>query len=367
MITRIEPRSTGATVCAVNEKSMARSMGGTGSLDLGFSISSNIETIGNNTKGVNITLNGSSTFKGILLASTSGSFILPNDNYHYVPCDKSNATVTHSDASDKKTPVTFKWLPPANLPKQDVIIRCVIVTERDSWQFLSPIILKVNDGSSTDSSPKSNSTRAVDVDLCSKITGLIDPSRMQVIHLKNFYRSLSAQDIEKAKGFKYNFDHPESFDLEKLANVIRTIKDGGSIDVSIYNILKYSIDQNVKYDGSKIDILIVEGILLFYLKELRDLFDIKIFIDLDSDSRLSGRVRKLSSHDSLEEELSYYLRFAKPAFEEYILPTKRYADIIVPRGVENQTAIDLIVEHLNDQTKRSICKEATSEYVVLRR
>lgn len=98
------------------------------------------------------------------------------------------------------------------------------------------------------------------------------------------------------------------------------------------------------------DVVLFEGILMFYSQEIRDLFQMKLFVDTDADTRLSRRVlRDISERGrDLESILVQYITFVKPAFEEFCLPTKKYADVIIPRGADNLVAINLIVQHIQD-------------------
>ncbi|XP_063794570.1 uridine-cytidine kinase 1-A-like [Pseudophryne corroboree] len=103
------------------------------------------------------------------------------------------------------------------------------------------------------------------------------------------------------------------------------------------------------------DVLLFEGILVFYNQEIRDMFQLKLFVDTDSDVRLSRRVlRDMKRGRDLEQILTQYTTFVKPAFEEFSLPTKKYADAIIPRGVDNMVAINLIMQHIQDILNRDI-------------
>ncbi|TRY95047.1 hypothetical protein DNTS_004682 [Danionella cerebrum] len=139
------------------------------------------------------------------------------------------------------------------------------------------------------------------------------------------------------------------------------------------------------------DVVLFEGILVFYTQEVRDMFHMKLFVDTDSDVRLSRRgnakmiassaawglkmlrfhvlvevsvqlsspagvLRDMRRGRDLEQILSQYTTFVKPAFEEFCLPTKKYADVIIPRGVDNMVAINLIVQHIQDILSGDICK-----------
>ncbi|CDQ86834.1 unnamed protein product [Oncorhynchus mykiss] len=105
------------------------------------------------------------------------------------------------------------------------------------------------------------------------------------------------------------------------------------------------------------DVVLFEGILVFYSQEVRDMFHMKLFVDTDSDVRLSHRVlRDMKRDRDLEQILNQYTTFVKPAFEEFCLPTKKYADVIIPRGVDNMVAINLIVQHIQDILNEDLCK-----------
>merc|ERR1712110_1154792 len=101
-------------------------------------------------------------------------------------------------------------------------------------------------------------------------------------------------------------------------------------------------------DFANADVIIVEGILVLYHAPIRDMFEMKIFVDCDADTRLARRVlRDIEERGrSIETVLHQYTEFVKPAFEEFCLPTKNYVDIILPKGRENQVAIDLIAQHI---------------------
>jgi len=98
------------------------------------------------------------------------------------------------------------------------------------------------------------------------------------------------------------------------------------------------------------DVVLLEGILVFYHKDVRDMFDMKLFVDTDADTRLSRRVLRDIEHRGrdLEHVLHQYTTLVKPAFEEFCLPTKKFADVIIPRGADNTVAISLVAQHIED-------------------
>ncbi|KAJ3055651.1 Uridine-cytidine kinase 2, partial [Rhizophlyctis rosea] len=102
---------------------------------------------------------------------------------------------------------------------------------------------------------------------------------------------------------------------------------------------------------SKPEVVIISGIFMLYKKRVREALNLKVFVDVDSDVRLSRQVvrdTEIRHRKNLEEVLQYYLKFVKPSFEDFILPTKKFADVIIPRGDSNTVAIDLLTQHVID-------------------
>ncbi|XP_075238785.1 uridine-cytidine kinase 2-like [Convolutriloba macropyga] len=173
-----------------------------------------------------------------------------------------------------------------------------------------------------------------------------------VINQDSFYRKFNDRELKNAAKFEFNFDHPNAVDLEKLKECMRAIKRHEPVTISHYNYRSHSLnkDDSNTLTIHSADVVIVEGILVFYDKEMRELFDLKLFVDTDSDTRLARRVLRDTEERSrnIESVLSQYIRFVKPAFEEFCLPTKKYADVIIPRGNDNNVAVSLIVQHIQD-------------------
>uniref|UniRef100_A0AAY4D6M3 uridine/cytidine kinase n=1 Tax=Denticeps clupeoides TaxID=299321 RepID=A0AAY4D6M3_9TELE len=174
--------------------------------------------------------------------------------------------------------------------------------------------------------------------VCGKIMELlgqnkIDHHQRQVAILSqdSFYRVLTPEQKAKALKGQFNFDHPDRADPRVRLRHPLQVKEE---TVAVY----------------PADVVLFEGILMFYSQEIRDLFQMKLFVDTDADTRLSRRVlRDISERGrDLEQVLSQYINFVKPAFEEFCLPTKKYADVIIPRGADNLVAINLIVQHIQD-------------------
>uniref|UniRef100_A0A4W4FE00 Uridine-cytidine kinase n=2 Tax=Electrophorus electricus TaxID=8005 RepID=A0A4W4FE00_ELEEL len=192
--------------------------------------------------------------------------------------------------------------------------------------------------------------------VCAKIMELlgqnkIDHRQRQVAILSqdSFYKELTPEQKAKAIKGQFNFDHPDAFDNELIMKTLCDIMQGEKVQIPVYDFVTHSRkDEFVTLYPA--DVVLFEGILIFYTQEIRDLFQMKLFVDTDPDTRLSRRVlRDINERGrELEQVLTQYITFVKPAFEEFCLPTKKYADVIIPRGEDNLVAINLIVQHIQD-------------------
>lgn len=160
-----------------------------------------------------------------------------------------------------------------------------------------------------------------------------------------YYRELLNMSIEEKA--KVNFDHPDSIEFELLRKHLEMLKEGKSIDRPIYDFTTHSRKEGaVRINSSKI--IIVEGILIFAVPEIRKLLDVKIFVDTDADEMILRRIERDMNERgrSFESVKNQYLTTVKPMFLEFCEPSKRYADVIIPRGGENKVAIDMIISNL---------------------
>uniref|UniRef100_H3ABU5 uridine/cytidine kinase n=1 Tax=Latimeria chalumnae TaxID=7897 RepID=H3ABU5_LATCH len=145
------------------------------------------------------------------------------------------------------------------------------------------------------------------------------------------------------------FFFPDAFDNELILKTLKEVMEGKTVQMPVYDFVTHSRKEET-VTVYPADVVLFEGILVFYCQEIRDLFQMKLFVDTDADTRLSRRVlRDISERGrDLEQILTQYITFVKPAFEEFCLPTKKYADVIIPRGADNLVAINLIVQHIQD-------------------
>nr|XP_023396616.1 LOW QUALITY PROTEIN: uridine-cytidine kinase-like 1 [Loxodonta africana] len=178
----------------------------------------------------------------------------------------------------------------------------------------------------------------------------LDVPWVVLLSMDSFYKVLTRQQQEQAAHNNFNFDHPDAFDFDLIISTLKKLKQGKSVKVPIYDFTTHSRKKDWKmlYGAN---VIIFEGIMAFADKTLLELLDMKIFVDTDSDIRLVRRLRRDISERGrdIEGVIKQYNKFVKPAFDQYIQPTMRLADIVVPRGRGNTVAIDLIVQHVHSQ------------------
>ena len=143
---------------------------------------------------------------------------------------------------------------------------------------------------------------------------------------------------------KINFDHPDAIDWKLLCQQIRELKQGHTIEQPVYSYITCSRSTTETVTVEPADVIIIEGILIFTHKELRDQMNIKVFVDADDDDRLMRiLVRDIAERGrTVETAIEHYTETVKPMHLQFIEPSKRYADIIVPQGGHNKVAIEVI-------------------------
>lgn len=163
--------------------------------------------------------------------------------------------------------------------------------------------------------------------------------------MDNYYKGPTPEERKRLN--EYNFDCPYALDLDLLFQHLRDLMDNKEIDMPIYEFNgSYRKEETTRVAPKKI--IIFEGILAFHDKRIRDLMDIKIFVSLDPDLRLSRRIERdiADRGRELSTVIERYHKFVKPAFDTYIKPTIKYADLVIPRGAENSIATDLVAQFL---------------------
>ncbi len=156
-----------------------------------------------------------------------------------------------------------------------------------------------------------------------------------------YYKDNSHLPIEER--LEINFDHPDAIEFDLLINHIKMLKEGKKIDMPIYSYLTCTRSpETIEIYPKKV--IIVEGILIFSNEELRSLCDIKVFVDAEADDRLIRVIYRdiVERGRSVDKVLERYIKTVKPSHLQFIEPTKRYADIIIPQGGENTVAIEIL-------------------------
>ena len=169
----------------------------------------------------------------------------------------------------------------------------------------------------------------------------IGEDKLVLIQHDSYYRDLKHLPFEDRA--RQNFDHPASLETELMIRHLNALSNGYSIDMPIYDFSKHIRLPETKTIYPR-DIILIDGILIFTETELRNLMKIKVFVDTDDDIRLLRRLRR-DIHErgrDLESVLTQYEKYVRPMHLEFVEPTKRYADIIIPRGGKNQVALDML-------------------------
>lgn len=144
-----------------------------------------------------------------------------------------------------------------------------------------------------------------------------------------------------------NYDHPQAFDTDMLVEHIRALKSNVPIEHPVYSFVEHNrTDEKVAVKPSKV--IIIDGILIFENKELRELMDIKVFVDTDADLRLARRILRdvRDRGRSMESVINQYTTTVKPMHEEFVEPSKKYADVIIPEGGFNSVAVQMLIQNI---------------------
>lgn len=175
-------------------------------------------------------------------------------------------------------------------------------------------------------------------------------SDVVVLPQDSYYKDNSHLPLEER--LELNFDHPNAVEFDLLVEHIRNLKQGKPIEMPIYSYLTCSRSQETIPIQPK-QVIIVEGILIFTHAPLRELCDIKVFVDAEADDRLIRVIKRdiVERGRSVDKVLERYLKTVKPSHEQFIEPTKRYADIIVPQGGDNTVAINILSQIIEQKLK----------------
>jgi len=180
-----------------------------------------------------------------------------------------------------------------------------------------------------------------------KIHERLKSKDVQVINFDDYYKDLSYLPIEVRS--KVNFDHPDSLDNDLLFSQLKELINGNEIEKPLYDFKTHTRKKETEIiKPSKV--IIVEGILSLYDKRIRDIANIKIFVESDDDIRFIRRLRRDMTERgrSLDSVIDQYLTTVKPMYYEFIKPTKRYADIIIPNDNNHEVAVDIVMAKVKE-------------------
>lgn len=181
-----------------------------------------------------------------------------------------------------------------------------------------------------------------------KILEILPKNHVAILSQDSYYKDNSDLSLEKRK--QINFDHPDAIEFDLLFKHINELKKGNSIEKPIYSYITCTRSAETIHIDRK-DVILIEGILLFNDKRIRDICNVKVFVDAPADERLMRVIRRdiIERGRNVEETLNRYIETVKPMHEQFIEPTKRYADIIVPLGGENTVAINILASTIRQK------------------
>ena len=175
-----------------------------------------------------------------------------------------------------------------------------------------------------------------------KVAAALDASSVAFIDMDAYYNNYGHLSIDERR--LINWDHPDAFDWELLLAHLRALSTGQAVEKPVYDFVHH-LRSAERVPVPAADVVVVDGILLLADARIRDLCDVKVFVDADADVRLIRRLRRdlVERGRPLEEIIDQYLTTVQPMHLEFVEPSKRYADVIVPRGGHNEVAIAMIV------------------------
>ena len=178
-----------------------------------------------------------------------------------------------------------------------------------------------------------------------KIVEALPPHYVAVVPLDSYYNDTTEMTEEERHAI--NFDHPDAFDWKLLIKQVNELRKGNAIEQPTYSYIKCNrLPETIHVEPKPV--IIIEGIMTLLNKKLRDMMDLKIFVDADSDERLIRNMQRdiVERGRDVKMVVDRYLEVLKPMHEQFIEPTKRYADVIIPQGGENVKGIDMVCKFI---------------------
>jgi uridine kinase len=185
--------------------------------------------------------------------------------------------------------------------------------------------------------------------VCTKLADSLTIGNCVVVTTDSFYHDLTETQRENAS--EYNFDHPSAFDFDALHTAIQRLLNWETAEIPIYDYVEHRrLEKTISTEPGCV--IVLEGIMAFFDSRIRQLMDFKIFINADDDERLARRVVRDTTMRGREivSVIEQYRKFVKPAYDSFIAPMMRHADLIIPRGAENTVAVEMVVSSVLSST-----------------
>ena len=178
-----------------------------------------------------------------------------------------------------------------------------------------------------------------------RIVEALPPHYVAVVPLDSYYNDTSHMTEEERRAI--NFDHPDAFDWKLLVQHVKLLRDGVAVEQPTYSYLKCNREKETVHVEPK-PVIIIEGIMALLNKQLRDMMDLKIFVDTDSDERLIRNIQRdcVERGRTVEMVIDRYQKVLKPMHEQFIEPTKKFADLIIPLGGEHRSGIHILKKYI---------------------
>jgi uridine kinase len=210
----------------------------------------------------------------------------------------------------------------------------VIAIERQSFMTKAPLVIGIAGGTGSGKTTISN-----------LIIERVGQENIAVLSHDAYYRD--RMDLPLKKRARLNYDHPDSLETELLVKHVKALKKGKPVEMPVYDFTNHNRKQETVAILPQ-PVILVDGILIFVEKNLRELFDVKIFVDTDPDIRFIRRLRRdiRDRGRTQESVIQQYLKTVRPMHLEFVEPSKRYADVIIPEGGMNQVALDMVTARI---------------------
>ena len=189
----------------------------------------------------------------------------------------------------------------------------------------------------------------------SKLLSHFDANSVSILAMDNYYKRNDNISLEERK--KINYDHPDAIDMELLKKHIIELLNNKDIDCPVYDFINHNRSNEIIHIKHT-PVIIVEGILALYDKNIRDLADIQIFVESEADIRFIRRLRRdiKERGRDVDDVIRQYLSTVKPMYDAYVAPTKRYADIIIPNDTKHDMAIDILATKIDNIIPKTVYK-----------